>query len=109
MTEHEIPTTLAKNVDFLHGMWHLPKHMPELNISPVAELLTSLVGVQNQPLNELTAISDKQLGLKSGTSLKVAYYLLSTRQWHIDMNVLIDPDQPLTLLGTDLKVVHKEE
>ncbi len=25
VTEHEIPTELAKNVDFLHDSWHLPK------------------------------------------------------------------------------------
>ncbi len=109
VTEQEIPTELAKNVDFLHDAWHLPKYMPEKSISPIAELLTRLVVEQHQPLNELTAISDKQLGLKGGTSLKVAYYLLATRQWRIDMNIPIDPDQPLAVLGTDLKAVHGEE
>ena len=109
VTEHEIPTELAKNVDFLHDAWHLPKYIPEKSISPIAELLTHLVVEQHQPLNELTAISDKQLGLKGGTSLKVAYYLLATRQWRIDMNIPIDPDQPLAVLGIDLKAVHGEE
>jgi hypothetical protein len=109
VTEHEIPTELANNVDFLHDAWHLPKYMPEKNITLVAELLTRLVVEQHQPLNELTAISDMQLGLKGGTSLKVAYYLLATRQWRIDMNIPIDPDQPLTVLGTDLRAVYGEE
>jgi hypothetical protein len=109
VTEHEIPDTLAKNVDFLHDAWHLCKRMPEKSIFSVAELLTRLVSEQHQPLNELTALSDKQLGLKGGTSLKVAYYLLATRQWRIDMNIPIDPDQPLAVLGTDLKALHGEE
>jgi len=109
VTEHEIPTELANNVDFLHDAWHLPKYMPEKNITPIAEFLTRLVLEQQQPLNELTAISDTQLGLKGGTSLKVAYYLLATRQWRINMNVPIDPDQPLAVRGTDLKAVHGEE
>ncbi len=109
VTEHEIPHTLAKNVDFLHDAWHLCKRMPEKNISLVAELLTRFVSEQHQPLNELTALSDKQLGLKGGTSLKVVYYLLATRQWRIDMNIPIDPDQPLAVLGTNLKAVHGEE
>ncbi len=109
VTEHEIPDTLAKNVDFLHDAWHLPKRMPESSISPVAELLTLLIAEHHQPLNELTAISDTQLRLRGGTSLKVAYYLLATRQWRIDMNVPIDPDQPLTVLGTELKAVQGEE
>ena len=109
VTEHEIPTELAKNVDFLHDAWHLPKYMLEKDITPIAELLTPLVLKQHQPLNELTAISDSQLGLKGGTSLKVAYYLLATRQWCIDMNVLIDLDQPLAVLGSELRAVHGEE
>jgi len=109
VTEHEIPTELANNVDFLHDAWHLPKYMPEKNITLVAELLTRLVVEQHQPLNELTAISDTQLRLKGGTSLKVAYYLLATRQWRIDMNIPIDPDQPLAVRGIDLKAGHGAE
>jgi hypothetical protein len=109
VTEHEIPTELANNIDFLHDAWHLPKYMPEKNISPIAEFLTHLVLEQHQPLNELTSLCDIQLGLKGGTSLKVVYYLLATRQWRIDMNIPIDPDQPLTVRGTDLIVGHGEE
>ncbi len=108
VTEHEIPDTLAKNVDFLHDAWHLPKRMPEKSIFPIAELLTRLVA-EHRPLNELTAMSDKQLGLKGGTSLKVAYYLLATRQWNIDMNVPIDPDQPLNVRGAELNAIQREE
>jgi hypothetical protein len=77
--------------------------MPIKDISPVAELLTSLIAEQDQPLNELTTRSDQHLSLKAGTSLKVAYYLLATRQWCIDMNIPIDPDRPLAVLKTDLK------
>ncbi len=109
VTEHEIPDALAKNVDFLHDAWHLPKRIPESSISPVAKLLTHLVAEHHLPLNELTTMSDRQLGLKGGTSLKVAYYLLATRQWCIDLNVPIDPDQPLKVLGTELNAVQAEE
>lgn len=109
VTEHEIPLELVKNIDFLHDAWHLPEYMSEQNIFPIAELLTRLVTEQHQPLNELTALSDKQLDLKGGISLKVVYYLLSTRQWRIDMNSPIDPDQPLTVFGADIKLVQGEE
>jgi hypothetical protein len=109
VTEHEIPTQLAKNVDFLHGSWHLPSFMPEKDIIHVAQAITRLVAERHQPLNELTALCDKQLRLEGGTSLKVAYYLLATRQWRIDMNVPLDPDQPLAMLETELKVTPQEE
>lgn len=109
VTEHEIPQTLARNVDFLHDAWHLPTRMSESSIAPVAEFLTRLFAEQHRPLNELTAMSDTELDLKGGTSLKVAYYLLASRRWRIDMNVPIDPDQPLTVDGTELKAVREEE
>lgn len=109
VTEYEIPETLARNVDFLHDAWHLPTRMPESSIAAVAEFLRRLIAEQHQPLNELTAISDAELNFKGGTSLKVAYYLLASRQWRIDMNVPIDPDQPLTVHGTEIKAVQVEE
>lgn len=110
VTEHEIPLTLAKNVDFLHDAWYLSSYMPAENIAPVAEFLTRLVmEEQNRPLNELTSLSDEHLSLKNGISLRVAYYLLATRQWRINMNVPIDPDQPLTELEIDLKPLPEED
>jgi hypothetical protein len=83
--------------------------MPEKDIIHVAQAITRLVAERHQPLNELTALCDKQLRLEGGTSLKVAYYLLATRQWRIDMNVPLDPDQPLAMLETELKVTPQEE
>ena len=109
VTEHEIPTTLAKNVDFLHEAWHLPSYMSVKDIWPVAECLTHLIVQQDQALNELTTRSDEHLGLKAGTCLKVAYYLLATRQWCVDMNVPLDPDQPLAVLRTNLKTAQEWE
>jgi hypothetical protein len=83
--------------------------MPAMDISPIAEHLTSMVVELDRPLCELTTMSDKQLGLTGGTSLGIAYYLLATRQWHIDMHVPIDPDQRLVVLGTHLEAVQGEE
>lgn len=108
VTEHEIPATLAKNIDFLHDARSLSTYMPIKDIVLVARPLTHLVLERNQPLNELTSLSDRQLGLKGGVSLRVAYYLLATRQWRVDMNVPIDPDQPLTVFAVDLKTLQEE-
>lgn len=109
VTENEIPTTLAENVDFLHDAWHLPLSIPVQDISFIAGPLTELIVKQGLPLNELTTIIDKQLSLEDGTSLRVAYYLLATRQWSVDMNVRIDPDQPLAVLRTDWKTEREGE
>ena len=108
VTELEIPMALAKNVDFLHDRKYPPSSLSAMDISPIAERLTSMVVELDRPLCELTTMSDKQLGLQGGTSLGIAYYLLATRQWHINMNVPIDPDQRLVVLGTRLQSVQGE-
>lgn len=108
VTEHEIPIVLAKNVDFLHDRRYPPSRISAMDICPIAERLTSMVVEMDLPLCELTTMCDKKLGLRGGTSLGVVYYLLATRQWHIDMNVPLDPDQRLVVLRTDLESVQTE-
>lgn len=109
VTEHEIPMALAKNVDFLHDGRHLPSSLSAMDISPIAELLTSMVVELDRPLCEVTTVSDEQLVLSGGTSLGIAYHLLATRQWRIDMHVPIDPDQRLNVHGTHLEAIQGEE
>src|ERR1700688_488128 len=100
VTEREIPLTLAKNVDFLHDRRHLPSPLSAMDTSPIAELLTNMVIELDRSLCELTTMSDEQLCLPGGTSLGIAYHLLATRQWRIDMHVPTVPDQRLIVRGT---------
>ena len=77
--------------------------LPELVV-----LLTSLVHSQtNQPLNHLTHLCDTQLDCAPGTSLCVAYHLLATRKWRIDMQVPINPHLPLVLRNTALNLAEE--
>ncbi len=108
ITECDIPLVISRNVKMIHEYWHLPTYVPAADIYDIATLLTELLTKEHpQPLRHLTAASDKQLGFmgtKRGMSLSVAYYLVATRQWRIDMSIPINTDNPLAFLGANLYV-----
>lgn len=102
VTERDIPQVLVKNVHLIHKYRQLPAYTSREILCRVVPLLTKLIGEKPLPLRDLTVECDERLGLEGGTSLSVAYYLIATRQWHIDMNVPIKPSLPLVLLYTSL-------
>jgi hypothetical protein len=104
-TEQTIPKILVRNVAIVHQAYFLPDFLDQAVLFGVAHLLTSKV--QAQPYHSLSRIGldcDKHLSQPFGTSLRVAYYLIATRQWCIDMHRPLHPSHPLTLLGVDLRV-----
>jgi len=105
VTEKEIPATFAKNVEILRP-FHQPGDASSSKLSPqdiydAFRFLTDLVTTQDLPLREAGAICDGQFGFVRGSSLDLAYHLIATRRWKIDMNNPLDPDQPIVLLGVE--------
>jgi hypothetical protein len=98
VTEHDILDELSQNANNLHESWHLATYMSASDLTQIIPVLTDLAQQSQQPLRKIAAICDQQLGFEEGTSLKVAYYLIATRQWVIDMFQPLDPSQPLELL-----------
>jgi hypothetical protein len=99
VTELDIPAELSQNVNDLHEAWYLATYMPSSDLARIVPVLTDLVQQnKQQPLRKVTTSCDLQLGYEEGTSLKVAYYLIATRQWIIDMFRALDPGEPLDLL-----------
>jgi hypothetical protein len=102
VTEHEIPLTLANNIHLLY------QHMLPTASLAIDDALTVQVGaaltdlvVQNPaPLARLAEMTDFRFQLDTGTSLAVAYHLLATRQWCVDMYKPIEPCEPIILLAT---------
>ncbi len=105
VTEHDIPAELSQNVKNLHESWYLATYMPPSDLTRIIPVLTDLAQYNRQPLRKVATTCDLQLGFKPGTSLKVAYYLLATRQWVIDLFQPIVPGEPLSLLHVDLRPV----
>jgi len=104
VTEHEIPKVLSKNVELLHGYLQLTDRLvlSEDKIHSITKALTTQVQRGDVSLRAAASACDRQFSLEPGTGLTVAYHLLATRQWHIDMNVRINPGKPLPLLDVTL-------
>lgn len=104
VTEREIPETLAKNVGWLHPLFS-PEDLSPLSsveINRIAKALTLKISKHHVSLSNITSECDDLLGLSPGISLSVVRYLIANRQWLVDMNKLIQPNQPLTLLAEPL-------
>jgi TnsA endonuclease N terminal/TnsA endonuclease C terminal len=102
VTEQEILKPLASNVAKYHEHYDITRFMPQDQADTIAARLTRLVQEHpHEPLRALATACDERLGYHSGhdsgTSLCVAFHLIVTRQWEIDMNTPIDPGKPLAL------------
>ena len=101
VTEHEVSRVLARNIQKLHKHLTIEDRvaLPEAIIQEAAAMMTSEVLQSTCPLSHIALECDERLCLQPGTSLTIAYYLMSTRQWKIDMFTPIQPGNRLILLN----------
>lgn len=104
VTEHEIPPSLCQNVALLHEHRNVEDRLEVSNtqLRDLVMVLTEYVTQGEVSLREAASRCDQQLGFELGSSLGVAYHLLATRQWVIDMNVLLEPGHRLNLLALSI-------
>lgn len=103
VTERDMPATIVNNIGILYQSYFLPQFVDHERLTDTAQVLTSMM--REEPTTSLadTAKScDYRLGIKRGSSLKVAYYLMATRQWRIDISRPLDPAMPLHILDVAL-------
>ncbi len=101
VTEHEISRALARNIQKFHKHLTIEDRvaLPETTIQEIAAVLTSEVMQSNHPLSQIALECDERLLLQPGTCLTIAYHLMATRQWKIDMFTPIQPGNRLVLLN----------
>jgi TnsA endonuclease N terminal/TnsA endonuclease C terminal len=101
VTEREIPRTLAQNVRLLHKYFTIEDRvlLPETVLGEAIAMMTTEIGGGTQTLCQMTLSCDERLHLQPGTCLTIAYHLLATRQWKIDMSSPIQPGSKLVLLN----------
>ena len=112
VTERDVDHTLAANVEKLHEHRDLSDRLPVADAARIIQVLTALVQGQRAPLRDLTTRCDDRLGYggkDAGASLAVAYHLIVTRQWRVDMGAPIDPSLPLDIRGVRLQTTHHRE
>jgi len=106
VTERDMPTTIVNNIEILYQPYFLPQFVDHEGLTDTAQVLTSMM------LEETTAtlagvakLCDHRLGVKRGSSLQAAYYLIATRQWRIDISQPLDAAKPLRILDVALQTV----
>jgi TnsA endonuclease N terminal/TnsA endonuclease C terminal len=103
VTERDLPMTVVKNIDLLHQSYFLPQFVERERLIDIACVLTTMV--QERPAFSLADVAkscDLRIGVSRGESLAVAYYLMASRQWGIDIQKRIDPAMPLYLQSVSL-------
>jgi hypothetical protein len=106
VTDRDMPATIVNNIGILYQSYFLPQFVDHDWLIDTAQVLTSMM--HEEPATSLadTAKScDYRLGIKRGSSLKVAYYLIATRQWRIDISQPLDPAKPLHILDVALQTL----
>lgn len=100
VTEREIPHILAQNVRLLHKHLILEDRVsiPSAVLQEAITMMTSEIRGCRYSLCSLALACDARLHLRPGTCLTIAYHLLATRQWKIDMFTPIQPGNRLILL-----------
>jgi len=103
VTEREIPLALVTNIEFLHNYRSLDERLglSADQLHDIAVSLTARAQQGSSPLRQIAAEGDRALGFKPGTSLTVAYHLIASRRWMVDMYRKISPAKPIRLLAVN--------
>jgi hypothetical protein len=106
VTERDMPTTIVNNIGILYQSYFLPQFVDHERLTDTAQVLTSMMREElTTSLADTAKSCDYRLGIKRGSSLKVAYYLIATRQWRIDISQALDPAKPLHILDVALQTL----
>ena len=92
----EIPKTFVRNIHWVHP--HL-RFDPSPSWSEPYELIvahfTTLVRERDAPLVRLAKEVDTSYRLEKGSALALARHLIASRKWKINMELRINPSEPL--------------
>jgi hypothetical protein len=107
VTEHEIPSVLADNVENLYPYRYLDEdsRYSRRELYSAATALTQTVQGSTSSLRHIALDCDAVLGFDLGTCLTIAYYLIANRYWEIDMYTPIQPGKRLELKHVDLSTL----
>lgn len=105
VTEREIHPVVARNASFLRRYvdltYRLSLHPTRLH--EVAVVLTAKVKEGQDSLWVIAHACDRQFELQPGSALVIAYHLLATHQWHIDLSTPLEPRRKIVLLAAMLQ------
>jgi hypothetical protein len=109
VTEKEIDTDLALNIELIHEFNRLETLTPltQTIVDDVQHLLTDSLQNQDLTLTKITDDCDAKLKLPTGLTLTAIKHLLATNQLKANMFNRINPDNKISEIG--LTTVNKED
>ena len=78
-------------------------HLQPQEAEAIEAFLSEKIQQKAAVLRTIALECDRQLGFARGTSLAMAYHLMSCRRWPIDWHQPIDPGKPLVLLAAPIE------
>jgi hypothetical protein len=99
ITEKDLPDTIIENIQCVREYTEI---QDRIKITP-AQLLKQSKALarfaKKLTLHNACQKCDSLFGAKPGTSLTLAYHLIASRKWKVDMSVAIHPDNKLRFLA----------
>lgn len=94
VTELDIDSIFAENIKQLHSLLDLENKYPQISSSIIHKAKTIMTPLLNQdmPVWEIAKVCDEKLSLEKGISLTIAWHLIASRQWKINMTKPIQPE-----------------
>jgi hypothetical protein len=100
--DSDIPKTLTENCENFHGVLYLDGlNINIRDVEDVARIMTKYVLQQEMALRKIARAVDDQLGLKTGTSLRIAFHFMARRFWQVDWYKPQQGETTVKLLGYD--------
>jgi hypothetical protein len=98
-TEKDFNPVLAKNVRAIHD-YYFPAALQPLAPKSIEQIHAEIFPrLTEQPLSRLAGECDRRFSLPAGKCLNVAWHLIATRRWPVDMTVPLEPLKTLKLLS----------
>jgi hypothetical protein len=101
VTEYDVSRTVVRNIEILRGYIDISDRL-DLSLTHLhdaAHFLTAKLA-DDYWLIDAANECDKQMSFQTGAALTLAYHLIATRLWKVDMNLALSPRQPIRLQTT---------
>jgi hypothetical protein len=97
VTEAQMPPILVENLSLILHFQDLAGHgVPEDEVGPMlAHLYDHLRDAEGVPIHKVCSMMDERLRLPKGSSVRLVWHAIATRQWMVDMTVRLGPERPL--------------
>jgi TnsA endonuclease N terminal/TnsA endonuclease C terminal len=102
VTERELPLALTDNLAEIHQAHALDRELDPALLRAMAVQLTQRTQDGQTRLDAAAHACDLAYAQPLGTALRVAYHLIATRQWRVDLSRPLRPSHPLRLLDVAL-------